>query len=424
MRHHRGFSLAVLASMAPFASANGGDDDLSKVHVPALRAVTVTATPGKGITFDAGDDFKLNVYNRVQVQWRFSNIDEGPDVHTFRIRRARTRFKGHVFSPETEYSVYLDWAQSGSNVLDVYIKQHLWSNDKWKLKGRAGVGKTQYGREATGSSGKLELPERSIAARTFSDVRSTGLLGQLSGELSEQMTLNAYAGIWNHDTAAGSTFSPGRNSLNADNETSYSVGARLDLNGDMGGESYSQGDLKKTEEINAAVEGNIWIGNEKVPAGANAGADVEIFGYNVGGAVKYQGFHGLAGFFGYTSDEDVGGSQESDSLGWVVQGSFTQSGGQLDGWGVAGRVSAVDIDTVGAGSNLGIVAPSGGSTGGGTTLAAPGDVVEFEIGLNRYFNGHDRKVQASVTFQQVDFDAGGATDPDNIIFRVMATLGI
>lgn len=420
-------SLVALTMLAPLAMANGGGDDLDRVQVPALKNVTVTAKPGKGVTFDAGDDFKLTIYNRIQVQFRWSELDVDSNaaagvtatVNTFRVRRARTKFKGHAFSPKTTYQLYLEWATGGNNILDAWIQQHLWSNDQWSLHLRGGAGKTQYGREATGTSSSLEFVERSIAARTFTGARSTGLVAMASGELGQNAVLNAHLGVWNSDTAAGSTVSGGPNSLNADGELNYTAGARVDINGDMGGESYTQGDLEHHQDLNGSIGANVWIGNE----GGLTTPDVDVLAFNVNGAAKYKGIHALAEFFMHNTEPDVPGSQSNDNTGWNLQGSFTTQ----TGWGFGGRVSGVSIDNSGI---PGLFPPSGGATGGGTGLGIPaagtpsGDVMEFSVGVSKYFNGHGRKVQADLTFQQVDNDAAALQDQDNIIFRIMATLGI
>ena len=50
--------------------------------------------------------------------------------------------------------------------------------------------------------------------------------------------------------------------------------------------------------------------------------------------------------------------------------------------------------------------------------------MEFTVGVNKFFDGHARKIQADFTFQQVDNDNAGLMDDDNLIFRIMATLAI
>jgi len=154
--------------------------------------------------------------------------------------------------------------------------------------------------------------------------------------------------------------------------------------------------------------------------GAAAGSDVEVVAFNAGGAFKYKGFHALGEFFFQHSEIDLGGFLEEEDYGWNLQGSYTHK----SGWGLAGRVSVVSIDNaLNPGAQL--LAPlSTGSTGGGTALPGTGDIYEYTVGINRYFNGHGRKVQADFTFQSVDPQSGSLPDNDNLIFRIMATLNI
>ncbi len=428
MRNRFGFNVLALALLSPVALASGGNDtddvDLDKVHVPALENVSVTANPGHGVTFSAGDDFSLRIYNRIQVQWRFSELDPPPGsnaqptVQNFRVRRARTKFDGHVFSPDTTFRFYLEWASTGSNMLDAWIQQKLWSNEDWTLTGRAGAGKTQYGKEATGSSGGLEFTERSLATRTFADNRSTGALLTLRGQENK---LRINVGLWNSDTAAGNRFGSAPNTNNGDNEINFMFGANYDFQGDAGDlESYKQGDLERSDEWAFSAHGALWIGNERGVGGGTP--DVDVLAFNFGGSAKGNGVHVLAEAFFYNAEPDVAGSTDTDANGWNVQGSYALE----DGWGVGARVSMVDID-----SNNGtalITAASGGTTGGGLSLpvggggAINGSVTEFTLGVSKYLNGHARKIQGDITFQNVNPDSG--SDSDDIILRIMATLAI
>lgn len=413
MRNQAGFNLTALALLAPIAAANGGED-LDRVHVPALKNVTVTASPGKGITFDAGDEFKLNIYNRVQVAWQFSERDNGNGAQmTFRVRRARTKFKGHAFSPETQFQIYLEWATSGNNLLDAFIRQELWANDQWTLHARAGAGKPGYGKEFTGSSGKLEFVDRSVASRTFSGQRTTGLIFSAAGMEGK---FNASIGIHNNDPAAGNLYGSAPNTANADNKLDYHANIRYDVNGDMGGESYAQGDLDHTQQWNASFHASLWVGNATAGAG-----DVDVLAINAGGAFKLKGVHALVEVFFHNAEAaNVPTATDSEAMGWNGQVSYTLQ----NGWGFALRGSMVSVDRLSTGATQYIAPASGGLTSGGTALSGTGDVTEITLGINKYFNGHGRKVQADVTFQTVESDTTGVQDADNIIFRIQATLAV
>jgi len=403
MRNRTGFSLTALALFAPAAFAGGGTDDLGKVQIPALKAIDVSYKPGKGITFDGGDEFSLTIYNRLQVQYAFLVLDNNvADVSTFAVRRGRTKFKGHVFDKKTNYMMNVEWSTGGNNILDFWVSHEAWSNDEWGVNVRAGAGKTQYGIEATGSSNNLEFVERSLATSTFANTRATGALAMARGMENK---LRIHAGVFNTDTAGGSP-AAAQNGINADNELNYTGGVRYDLHKDGGeAESYAQGDLERRQDWDATLAGNIWLGNERA-----GGQDIDVFAYTVGGAFKGWGIHGLAEFFSYSADPDVGA--KTDAMGWNIQGSYALE----QGWGFGGRASMVTID-----DNASFLTAR---TGTPITLGAvSGDVTEFTFGVNKFWNNHARKIQGDVTFQEVNPD-GGTPSSSNILFRVMFTLAI
>ena len=411
MVHRFSHSLLALAALTPFALAHGGgDDDLDKLSLPAVKGeVSIDFKPGSGLTIDGGDEYSLNILNQLQVQWLFFNRDKGPDVQSFRVRRARTRLSGHVFSPETRYVMQLEWTNSGGNALDMYMEQDLWENEEWSLIGRAGQMKTLYGKEAAGLATGLMFTERSLAARSFSDTRVAGGLAQLTGMDNH---LFIHAGVFNAGTARGSVFTSGHLAANPDNELNFTAGARYEFGENMGDITFLQGDLARSEELQGSVHANLWLGNER-----SGGNDVDVFSYNVGGAVKTGGIGAMAEFFGWNGDPDTAGGTDEDATGFNVQVTYIAEGD----WGFGGRISQVSVDNASSAGRL-FNASSAGLTGGGTALTAKGEVWEYSLGVTRFYNGHKRKVQADITFQNVDPDSGGSQD--NILFRIMATLNI
>lgn len=419
MRYGNSMCLLAMAAFAPVALANNnGSDDLDKVSLPALQGASIDFKPGHGVTIDGGDEYSLNLKNRLQVQWVYANRDNVADQMSLRTRRARTHLRGHVFSRATRYSIQLEWATAGANVLDAFLEQDLWSNEEWSLSGRAGATKTFYGKESTGTSASMMFVERSLAARTFSgdDLRVAGALFNLKGMDDH---LFAHFGVFNQGTAGGSTAASTPGGLNGDNELNFTIGGRYEFGENMGDEWFQQGDISASEEMQASVHANIWIGNERLSGG---GGDIDVFAYNIGGAIKTGGVSGLAEWFGWSGDPDVTGGQDQDANGFNVQGTYTSDGM----WGFGARVSMVSIDNpITANDGLRPLsggANNGGLTGGGTSLVTKGDVLEFSLGATRFYNMHGRKLQADITFQSVDPDAG--TSQDNIIFRVMATVEI
>nr|HMQ23446.1 hypothetical protein [Planctomycetota bacterium] len=234
MRSRTGISLLAMAAMAPLAVANGngnGNNDLDGISLPSLRGdAKVTFKPGHGFKVDGGEEYSLNMINRIQAGWYYSNNDGAQDIMTFYGRRVRTQLDGHVFSKSTRYFIQLEWAAGGGNTLDVFIEQDLWSNEEWSLIGRAGHIKPNYGKEATGFGTYTFFTERSLATRSFTNEgRSTGGLVELTGM---DKHLHVHAGIFNADYAAGSNFVGGHWQQNNDNELNYTAGFRYEVGED------------------------------------------------------------------------------------------------------------------------------------------------------------------------------------------------
>jgi hypothetical protein len=150
---------------------------------------------GKGFKVQTEDDrYELNVYNRLQLRYTFTDQedDKKEDTSTFRVRRMRTIFEGHFYDPSLLYKVQVEWA-SKPELKDAY----LW----WKPRPYAGlqVGqwKVPFNRQQITSSGALQLVDRSITDDFFTLERDVGasLTGNWFGEKHDLVEWNA--GIFN-----------------------------------------------------------------------------------------------------------------------------------------------------------------------------------------------------------------------------------
>src|SRR5262245_8061483 len=98
-----GFSLAIAATASLAFAGGGGDDKDKKANSSTLAALgqgqqggnaTLNAAPGEGFTVSVGDEFSVNLLNRVQVRWTFASYDHdattGPisDTNSFSIPSA------------------------------------------------------------------------------------------------------------------------------------------------------------------------------------------------------------------------------------------------------------------------------------------------------------------------------------------------
>jgi hypothetical protein len=403
-----GLTIAVTASLA-FAT-NGGGEDKKGGESPLnfLQDTKVSYKPGKGITFDGGDEYSVTIGGRLQPKWYFLNLENAPDTNSFRLRRARSYVKGHIWNRHTTFKLQLEHT-AGVDVLDAWGRYSFFNGEDADASLRFGAQKFRAGRQSDTSSGKLELIERSIASRTFADSRATGALVEgslMKGEHGDRM-LSWHVGVMNNDTAAGAS-SSGANATNAgNNEVDFSFGARFDPMGSLGDEeTMFEGDLEHDGTFKASFGANLLIGNDK--AGT---ADNEITTININAAAKSgNGFAGQ-GEIWLRSDDVQGAGAEADSVGWYVQGSFTTAPSEGPQYGLVGRISMVKLDDAN-----GILGPVGMESGQGNPLAGPGgvsvpgDVLEIQGGVTAYYHKHLLKSQLVYTYQGVDPDAGTSTD--------------
>lgn len=408
-----GFGLVAIAATASLAVA-GGDEEkkLNSGNLDRLATqqggdagtVKLSAMAGKGITIDGGDAFMLNIVNRVQPNYTFAANDGAvADVSTFGVRRARTKFQGHIWNKDIKFRLQTDWVE-GTSIKDAWIHWMFMNKDGNAIGLRFGQQKTFFGREATGSSGGLEFVDRSLATRVQANSRSRG--AALTGEHAEGK-FHWTAGAFNTDTAAGSA-SSGEETANPDNELDYVFTVRLDPNGDMGDESYMQGDLDNTQELKWGVGAGLQIGNHRAVVGGST-VDIDGTSININASGKIKGFHVLGEVFIRSDEADVTGSSSTDSTGWVVGGTYTlaKQEGHNNQWGFGARYSMVDFDK----AQTLIVAPGLGG--------AQGDVSELTVVVNNFYHQHALKTQASWTLQNVN--PNGGNDLTNHIIEIQVT---
>ncbi|SER78933.1 Phosphate-selective porin O and P [Nitrosomonas sp. Nm51] len=192
-----------------------------------------------GFQFTTNDKkFSLAIQNRIQT--RYSNpFDSDPrsiedlerNESSFRIRRARTRLRGHAYWPWLKYYLQYDWSQPVLRDLNLTIEKFKWAR-LW-----VGRGKVVYNDERVSSSANQQFVNRSIVNDLFTVDRQQGV--QLLG--------NLFPGTWHDISYFAGVFTGlgvGENS-NDDNRMMYS--GRLQWNA-LGGEMpFSQSDLEYHE---------------------------------------------------------------------------------------------------------------------------------------------------------------------------------
>jgi hypothetical protein len=183
--------------------------------------------------------FSLAIQNRAQI--RYSDpFDSDPraiadlerDDSSFRIRRARTRLRGHAYWPWMKYYLQYDWSQPVLRDLTLTIDKYQWAKIWF------GRGKVIYNDERVTSSANQQFVNRSIVNDIFTVDRQQGV--QLFG--------NVFPGTWHDISYSAGIFSGlgvGEGS-NDDKHMMYS--GRLQWNA-LGGEMpFSQSDIEFHEQ--------------------------------------------------------------------------------------------------------------------------------------------------------------------------------
>ncbi|MEY4672735.1 MAG: hypothetical protein RL148_519 [Planctomycetota bacterium] len=395
----------VLFSFGPLCAAAAGEDPPAKDIFRPAEPISYRA--GSGITFDGGDEFRLNLLNRLQVQYLHSfgaderngsgswlDDSEGNN-QDFEVRRARTRFSGHAYNPHIRFQVEMDWAeedQEGS-LLDAWVQWNFFETETESIGLRFGQGKTHFGLEATGTSAGLAMVERSIASKFFATERSQG--AWLNGSYAEG-ALRWFAGVQDSFVSAGlERFMPDLNTT-ADNEVVYVASLQLDILGDylasQGSQDYesaNQGDVSRSNCLLGTIGGSYayddrGVGTLELPSSEVLEArDNRSWSANT--AWRYAGWWATGEYFFAQSDlaSDFG-REEKDNDGYHVAVNYTlpKSGDSNLQWGLGVRYADLDLSSV-----FGSLLPGGVDA---RSVDQIGGV------LTAYLRGHGCKVQAEL----------------------------
>ena len=407
-----GFTMAVLATAAlAFAQAGA-----TKAAKPAAgtnpKRGSWSGGPGQGITFTTGDDFKITLKSFIQPNFTSANIDGADDINNSDIRRARTTFSGHVHSPNVTYKLQMDWADDDTDnvVKDAWFDLRFLSGD-YDLAVRGGQQKTGYGREHSAPASSLDFVDRALSTLVFTDVRSRGV--QLHGAGLEQQ-LTWYAGIFNTDVAKLSTAAD-EDGSNDNDRPNYHFGVAWSSSpgkgeGDVGGWA-PLGDLGRTEDLVFAFGANFMVANQD---GGGAG-DVRATGLNAWGEVKTMGAAILGEVFYRDEDPDTGQDAESDGFQLGMTYALPAADDSNNQWVFGGRVSHIDIEDDMYLLRTGLLGNPPRWPAGTT-----GEIVDVDLVIGFFDEGHNLKYQAQVTLRQTDPDGPG--DFDDTIVTVQATL--
>jgi signal transduction histidine kinase len=305
---------------------------------------------------------ELKLSNRVQIRFTETDPDGGGGKGSFRIRRAKTKFEGWVYSKDLTYELQLNFADS-SPLEDANVTYDFTHGKKLFLV-KAGRFKVPFGIQELTSSGSQQFVDRSIVSNAFARGRDIGL--QLWG------TPNGGKIDWRVGVFNGNGRTVSRN----DNDD-LQVNARLAWQ-PFGEVRYSESAFEGSDKFLFAIAGNFESNKREIAAaGANPAHqnDQTIVGVDV--SAKYKGFSAYAERFERENDRTMG-LADFDDEGLAIQVGYFVVPNKLE---VALRHATFDPNK----------------------SVANNDRTEQGIALGWFWNKHNHKLQAD--YRQIEDDA-------------------
>lgn len=330
-----------------------------------------------GKTTFKGKGFEMKMSNRVQLRLTSEDLDTnsataGPERDSFRIRRAKTKFEGWVYSKDLTYELQLNWADT-ANVMEEVMVNYDFSKGKKAVMVKAGQFKVPFGRQELTSSGSQQFVDRSAVSGAFARGRDIGI--QLWGTPNDGK-LDWRIGIFNGN---------GRSVSRNDNDD-LQLNARLQW-APFGDPKYSESDFDSTDKLLFSIAVDYESNLREVAAAGSTVAhqnDQTIIGWDA--TLKYKGFSLMGEFFERENDRTKNLSDFDDS-GYIVQAGYFFVPQK---WEVAVRLSELDPNK-----------------------DRDNDVrSENGVALNYFLNKHNHKLQ--LDYRQLEDDARANSDDAEI----------
>lgn len=239
---------------------------------------------------------QLVLSNRVQLRFTEQMPEVGDDKGSFRVRRAKTKFEGWVYTKDLTYELQLNWPDTANPLEDANVNYDF-TGGKKSFMLKAGQFKVPFGRQELTSSGSQQFVDRSAVSNTFARGRDIGLQAwgtPLGGKIDWRV------GLFNGN---------GRTVSSNDNDK-YQYNARLAFQ-PFGDVKYSESDFESSDRPLFAIAAN-YESNDRSGATTNVDVDREILGYDV--AFKFKGFSLFAEYFDASDDPETGADRDLEGF--------------------------------------------------------------------------------------------------------------
>jgi phosphate-selective porin OprO/OprP len=343
-------------------------------------------TYGKGLGITAPDStFSINLRFRIQNRALFkttSTTDLAISEVEARVRRARLRFDGFVWSPKLTYTLQLSFSRGDMDyeslnfpnvVRDAYVQYALFKNFS------VGIGQTKLpgNRQRVNSSGDLQFYDRSIVNAAFTIDRDFGVQFHYKT---------------NHLALKGAISSgEGRNISASDNGLAYTGRAEwLPFGTFTNGGDYFEGDLAREKKPKISI-GLAYSHNEKaVRTGGQLGsmlyASTDIKTQIIDFIYKHKGWSLAAEYIERQAPNAVTTNADGNTrFVYVGYGQNVQGG----------YVFKNNVELVGRYSFI---------NPGNAIGDLQNKTEQYTIGANKYLKGHRVKLQNSITQERVHDD--------------------
>ena len=333
---------------------------------------------GKGIKFKTEDDsFYLKFRTRIQVRWDFIDVPEDDNfINEAKVKRSRLKFDGYFVNKNLRYKIEYDVVKG--YVRDAVIKYKTGDVDIW-----FGQAKLPGNRERVNSSANLQTIDRSIYNAGYNYDRDIGFQLHHSFKLGNVYIKDIYAitsgnGIKDFKKSSG---------VNLTGKLEVQPLGRFTKKNDYKGSDLYR---EETPKIAIAVYGNYNMGSNKTKGTVglpvlDREADLLTYGADI--TFKYNGFSVLAeaGTREVTAGETV--LYDPVNPGEVVNSFYTGIGANIQSgyvfksnWEVVGRYAFTNPTSIDVGR----------------------DITDYTLGVNKFIIGHAFKLQADVTYRQIE----------------------
>lgn len=318
------------------------------------------------------DAFSLKANGFLQARFTASRPAAGTDVDNFDVALARFALSGNAFGPDVHYFMqYEATTFSNSNRVGMLDWWMAWSSSP-NLQLQAGRFILPYSRQFYTHPGDLLFPDLSEADYAFDLPRAVG--AHASGD----------AGWLHYDAAIVNSVRAldGGGQQNA----SGSLGALVRLEADiLEPYGYNESSPKPVEEAQLSVG----VAAAYNPVDEASGFQNLMPGDRARNLTVDLGFREdrlsiQAARYFRTADLALAGAPDNDDRGYYAQVGYYLV---PERWELALRTSGVDFDAA-------------------NNPAVAGDVTAYTVGLNRYFRGHDLKLQADFSILERETFAG------------------